>query len=91
MKEQTAPVFLVSEVDLNSQFSRMGEHAINWNNVQYVKIAKQSNGYAFNVYLVGRESPLIFHASAPEAKALLNWWENHVPELQDGTERIPIG
>ena len=90
MKEQTALVFLVSEVDLNSQFSRMGELAINWDNVLFVKRAKQSNGYAFSIYFSGRESPQMFHASAPEAIALLNWWENHVPELQDGTEAIPM-
>jgi hypothetical protein len=69
----------------------MGDHAINWNNVLYVRRTKQeSGGYAFSVYFSGRENPLPFYPSSPEGKALLNWWENRVPELQDGTEAIPI-
>jgi len=72
-----------------ADFSRLGEFAINWNNVLYVRKIQRSGGGYFEVYFSGLAQPLKFDASKPEAKALLNWWENHVSELTDGSEGIP--
>jgi hypothetical protein len=73
---------------MNNQFTSMGDYAINWNNVLYVKRTKMDNdGFAFAVYFSHQKEPLQFYPGAPEEKALLNWWQNTVRALPNGTEK----
>jgi hypothetical protein len=71
---------------MQSTFYRVGDSAINFDNIQFVNKVKREQGIYFEVYFAGSDQPLQINGSTPGGKALLNWWENMVPVLLDGTE-----
>jgi hypothetical protein len=75
---------------MQNQFFRIGDYAINWDSVQFVRKVKGDNGFYYHVFLIDKKDPLSFVESSPEGKALLHWWENSVSALQDGSEPIPF-
>lgn len=72
---------------MSQNYHRLGEFAINFDAIRYIQRIKGDNGFYFHIYFVGSDQPVMINENESEGKALLNWWQNTVRELPDGTEK----
>ena len=87
--EHAGTKFLKSSYEryIVSKFYRVGNYAINLENVNYIeRIAFKKEEPKLEIHFVGTDKVVSIEERTPEGKALLNWWENMVSALSDGTE-----
>ena len=77
---------------MQNQFYRVGNFAINFENVLYVRKVNGERGTYLEVYFAGKDQPLPITNNTPGGgiEAWLHWFEEMIPALPDGTEDIPI-
>jgi hypothetical protein len=82
------PKFYSERLIMSSKFYRLGNYAINFENICYVeRIAFKKEEPKLEVYFAGTDQKVSIVENTPEGKALLNWWENMVSMLPNGTEK----
>jgi hypothetical protein len=57
-------------------FNRLGKFTINLDNIQYIERREYKDEPILEIYIVGKEKPLVFNEDSQEGKAILHWQSN---------------